>query len=175
MTPVPQAVPLRADCIADSAGGLTFDVSAAGATDVAHLVLRHREGHEEVSLPLTPAARGRLRAALPSSVALPEGHWDAYARVTDEEPHRLAPGDMEVHSLASRVPYETRQGNLSVECRVPATPLGARGGAESAATAAWGPRDLLSRALERGAERSPRAPGGADRTPGTRSGSAAAS
>ncbi|WP_306801424.1 hypothetical protein [Streptomyces sp. T12] len=119
---VSQAAPLRADCIADSAGGLTFDVSAAGATVVAHLVLRHREGPEEVSLPLTPAAHGRLRAALPSSVALPEGHWDAYARVTDEEPHRLAPGDMEVHSLASRVPYETRQGNLSVESRLGATP-----------------------------------------------------
>ncbi|AZQ33757.1 hypothetical protein EJ357_09980 [Streptomyces cyaneochromogenes] len=135
-TPVPQAVPLRADCIADSAGGLTFDVTVAGATGEAHLVLRHREGHEEVSLPLTPATRGRLRAALPSSVALPEGHWDAYASVTKGQPHRLAPGAMKVHSHASRVPYETRQGNLSVESRVPATPLGARGCAESAATAA---------------------------------------
>ncbi|WP_369168266.1 hypothetical protein AB5J49_10390 [Streptomyces sp. R28] len=123
MTPVSQAAPLRADCIADSAGGLTFDVSAAGAHEVAHLVLRHREGPEEVSLPLTPAARGRLRAALPSSVALPEGHWDAYARVTDEEPDRLAPGDMDVHPLADRVPYETRNGKLSVECRLGATSL----------------------------------------------------
>ena len=135
MTPVSHAPPLRADCIADSAGGLTFDVSATGATEAAHLVLRHREGHEEVSLPLTPATTGRLRAALPSSVLLPEGHWDAYARVTEGEPHRLVPGAMKVHSLASRVPYETRQGNLSVECRVPATPLGARGGPESAVTA----------------------------------------
>ncbi|KMS73344.1 hypothetical protein ACM01_19075 [Streptomyces viridochromogenes] len=122
MTPVSHAAPLRADCIADSAGGLTFDVTAAGATETAHLVLRHREGREEVTLPLTPATKGRLRAALPSSVALPEGHWDAYARVTDEEPHRLAPGAMKVDSLASRVPYETRQGNLSVECRLAATP-----------------------------------------------------
>jgi hypothetical protein len=125
---------LRADCIADSAGGLTFDVSASGATEPAHVVLRHREGHEEVTLPLAPSAHGRLRAALPSSVALPEGHWDAYARMTDEEPHRLAPGAMDVNALASRVPYETRQGNLSVECRVPATPLGARGTARSAPT-----------------------------------------
>ncbi|MET9829986.1 hypothetical protein ABZ078_11835 [Streptomyces sp. NPDC006385] len=132
--PVSHAAPLRADCIADSAGGLTFDVSATGATEPAHLVLRHREGHEEVTLPLTPATKGHLRAALPSSVALPEGHWDAYARVTDEEPHRLAPGAMKVHSLASRVPYKTRQGNLSVECRVPATPLGARGTARSTTT-----------------------------------------
>lgn len=137
MTPVSQAAPLRADCIADSAGGLTFDVSATGATEPAHLVLRHREGHEEVTLPLTPATKGHLRAALPSSVALPEGHWDAYARVTEGVPHRLAPGDMDVNPLASRVPYETRQGNLSVECRVPATPLGARGCSEPAATAAW--------------------------------------
>ncbi len=159
MTPVSQAVPLRADCIADSAGGLTFDVTSAGVTETAHLVLRHREGHEEVTLPLTPATTGRLRAALPSSVALPEGHWDAYARVTEGEPHRLAPGAMKVHSLASRVPYETRQGNLSVECRVPATPL-ARG---------------LARSSARAAEPPTRAPGGADRTPGTRSGSAAAS
>ncbi|MFE0253456.1 hypothetical protein [Streptomyces sp. NPDC059010] len=132
-THVSHAAPLRADCIADSAGGLTFDVSASGAADEAHLVLRHREGHEELSLPLTPAARGRLRAALPSSVALPEGHWDAYASVTEEESdHRLVPGAMDVHPLADRVPYETRQGNLSVECRVPATPLGARGTARRA-------------------------------------------
>jgi hypothetical protein len=141
MTPVPQAAPLRADCIADSAGGLTFDVTAAGPTDEAHLVLRHREGHEEVTLPLTPATRGHLRAALPSSVPLPEGHWDAYARMTDEESHRLAPGEMDVHPLADRVPYETRQGNLSVRCCTEVTPLGAtpsgaRGCAESAATAA---------------------------------------
>ncbi|MFG2555182.1 hypothetical protein ACGFWF_35360 [Streptomyces sp. NPDC048581] len=130
---VSRAVPLRADCIADSAGGLTFDVTAAVATEAAHLVLRHREGHEEVTLPLTPATTGRLRAALPSSVALPEGHWDAYASVTEEESdHRLAPGAMDVHPAASRVPYETRLGNLSVECRVPATPLGARGTARPA-------------------------------------------
>lgn len=131
MTPVSHASPLRADCIADSAGGLTFDVTAAGTTEAAHLVLRHREGHEEVSLPLTPATTGRLRAALPSSVALPEGHWDAYASVTEGEPHRLAPGAMKVHSLASRVPYRTRQGNLSVECRLATTPSGARGTARS--------------------------------------------
>ncbi|EGX54471.1 hypothetical protein SZN_37793 [Streptomyces zinciresistens K42] len=118
MTPVPQAPVLHADCIADSAGGLTFDVAAAGATDAARLVLRHREGHEEVALPLAPAAAGRLRAALPSSVALPRGHWDAWASVTAEDSdHRVAPGAMDVHPSAFRVPYATRQGNLSVECR----------------------------------------------------------
>ncbi|MGW4870328.1 hypothetical protein [Streptomyces chartreusis] len=124
MTPVSHAVPLRADCIADSAGGLTFDVSATGAADTAHLVLRHREGPEEVTLPLAPATKGRLRAALPSSVSLLEGHWDAYASVTEEESdHRVASGAMEVHPHASRVPYETRGGNLSVECRLGTAPM----------------------------------------------------
>ncbi|MFE9024507.1 hypothetical protein ACFYNL_38990 [Streptomyces sp. NPDC007808] len=131
MTPLSHAAPLHADCIADSAGGLTFDVTATGATDEARLVLRHREGPEEVTLPLAPATTGRLRAALPSSVALPEGHWDAYASVGDEHTDRLVPGAIDVHPSASRVPYETRQGNLSVECRVPATPLGPRGGTRS--------------------------------------------
>ena len=155
------AAPLRADCIADSAGGLTFDVTATGADEAAHLVLRHREGHEEVALPLTPAAQGRLRAALPSSVALPEGHWDAYARVTEDEPHRLMPGAMKVHSHASRVPYETRQGNLSVECRLAATP-------------SRGATDRLARFSARAAVSAPRTSDGAGRTPGTRSGSSAA-
>ncbi|KUO16331.1 hypothetical protein [Streptomyces dysideae] len=125
-TPVSRVAPLRADCIADSAGGLTFDVSVRGAADVAHLVLRRRDGLEEVGLPLTPAADGRLRAALPSSVALPEGRWDAYARVGAGEPRRLAPGVTDLCSLAARtpsgarghvavrIPYETRHGNLTV-------------------------------------------------------------
>ncbi|MFG1671584.1 hypothetical protein [Streptomyces sp. Y7] len=139
MTPLPQAAPLRADCIADSAGGLTFDVTAVGPAMEAHLVLRHREGDEEVTLPLSPATTGRLRAALPSSVPLPEGHWDAYASIRDEHPDRLVPGAMDVHPAASRVPYETRGGNLSVECRYEetpftATPLGARGTARPTPT-----------------------------------------
>lgn len=123
MTPVSHAAPLRADCIADSAGGLTFDVTAVGPAMEARLVLRHREGDEEVTLPLTPATTGRLRAALPSSVPLPEGHWDAYASVRDEHPDRLVPGAMDVHPSAARVPYETRGGNLSVECRYERTPF----------------------------------------------------
>ena len=137
-TPAPRVAPLRADCIADSAGGLTFDVTANGTAGVAHLVLRRRwgsprssvfesgGGQEEVSLPLSPAGEGRLRAALPSSVALPEGRWDAYARVADGEPRRLAPGATQLRSLAARtpsgsrgyvavrIPYETRHGNLTV-------------------------------------------------------------
>ncbi|GHB53533.1 hypothetical protein GCM10010377_50770 [Streptomyces viridiviolaceus] len=125
-SPAPPAAPLRADCIADSAGGLTFDVAANGDTAAAHLVLRSRDGDGEVSLPLAPAAEGRLRAALPSTVALPEGRWDAYARVADGAPRRLVTGVTDLRSLADRtpsglhghvavrIPYATRQGNLTV-------------------------------------------------------------
>jgi len=125
--PAGRGAPLRADCVADSAGGLTFDVTAGGASGTAHLVLRRRwGGQEEVGLPLAPVADGRLRAALPSTVALPEGRWDAYARVADDEPLRLAPGATDLSALAARtpsgsrghvavrIPYETRQGNLTV-------------------------------------------------------------
>ncbi|MGW0729053.1 hypothetical protein [Streptomyces mirabilis] len=132
MTPVPRTARHRADpdaavppC-ADSAGGLTFDVTESGEPGAALLVLRRREGHEEVSLPLTPTGDGRLRAALPSGVALPEGRWDAYAQVAGGEPRRLAPGVNDLRSLVARVPsgslghvavripYATRHGNLSV-------------------------------------------------------------
>ncbi|MER7681953.1 hypothetical protein [Streptomyces sp. NPDC096934] len=114
MTPVPRAarrraeadtaVPPSADCIADSAGGLTFDVTDTGEPGDAHLVLRRRGGREEVRLPLTPVGDGRLRAALPSSVPLPEGRWDAYAQVAGGEPHRLVPGVNDLRSLVARVP-----------------------------------------------------------------------
>ncbi|MER5178090.1 hypothetical protein ABT009_06880 [Streptomyces sp. NPDC002896] len=119
----------RADCQADSAGGLTFDISDPGMPGPAHLVLRRRDsGHpaEEVRLPLTPAADGRLRAALPSSVRLAEGRWDVYAQHADEEPQRLAPGVNDLRSLvdrvldgtgehiAVRIPYATKHGNLTV-------------------------------------------------------------
>ncbi|WP_234048495.1 hypothetical protein [Streptomyces liliifuscus] len=139
MTVAPQAshrhsdkdvsMPTGADCIADSAGGLTFDIADPGPGATAgdtHLVLRHRDGLQEVRLPLTPAADGRLRAALPSSVELPEGRWDAYAQLADSEPQRLAPGLNDLRSLvdrvpsgarghvAVRIPYGTKHGNLSV-------------------------------------------------------------
>ncbi|MFD6435570.1 hypothetical protein [Streptomyces venezuelae] len=122
----------RADCIADSAGGLTFDVTdpgEPGTEAVAHLVLRRRDADsadEDVRLPLTPSGDGRLRAALPSSVELPEGRWNAYAQVAGGEPRRLMPGVNDLRSLvdrapsgsrghvAVRIPYATKQGNLSV-------------------------------------------------------------
>ena len=136
--PAGQRVQLCADCVADSAGGLTFDVTAGGASSTARLVLRRRwgsprssgfesgGGHEEIGLPLSPAGDGRLRAALPSTVPLPEGRWDAYACVADDEPLRLAPGATDLRALtartpsgsrgyvAVRIPYATRQGNLTV-------------------------------------------------------------
>ncbi|MFJ6068621.1 hypothetical protein ACIQHU_37005 [Streptomyces tendae] len=130
--PAPPAAPLRADCIGDSAGGLTFDVAARRNNGAALLILRRRvtdavdAAADTVSLPLAPAAEGRLRAALPSSVSLPEGRWDAYARLSDGRPRRLVPGVTDLRSLAERtpsgllghvavrIPYATRQGNLTV-------------------------------------------------------------
>ena len=125
---VEASMPPRADCISDSAGGLTFDVTEPGdaAAGDAHLVLRHRDGQQEVRLPLTPAGDGRLRAALPSSVELPEGRWDVYAEAAGGEPRRLTPGLNDLRSLvdrlpsgapgrvAVRIPYGTKHGNLSV-------------------------------------------------------------
>ncbi|MCX3060485.1 hypothetical protein [Streptomyces beihaiensis] len=116
----------RADCTADSAGGLTFDVCDHGAPEAAHLVLVHRTGGDEVRLPLTPVSHQRLRASLPMSVTLPEGRWDAYVQVAGEEPVRLAPGLNDLRSLvdrapsgargyvAVRIPYATKHGNLTV-------------------------------------------------------------
>ncbi|GGZ62209.1 hypothetical protein GCM10010344_30560 [Streptomyces bluensis] len=136
MTPAPSAAnqhvheaPVtapRADCVADSAGGLTFDVTDRGGSAPAHLLLRRRDSEQEVRLPLSPAADGRLRAALPSSVELPEGRWDVYVQVSDGEPCRLAPGVNDLRALvdrvpgaapghvAARIPYATKYGNLTV-------------------------------------------------------------
>ncbi|MEU9364475.1 hypothetical protein AB0D71_06935 [Streptomyces avermitilis] len=119
------ALPPRADCVADSAGGLTFDIGGSDEAGLAHLVLRRREDNEEVRLPLTPSADGRLRAALPSSVELPEGRWDAYAQTAGGEPQRLVPGVSDLRALvdrgpgtaghvAVRIPYATKHGNLTV-------------------------------------------------------------
>jgi hypothetical protein len=119
------AVPLRADSVADTSGGLTFDLGCAGFTGPAHLLLRRRDG-EEVALPLAPAGGGRLRAALPGGAELAEGRWDVYARYDEGEPHRLAPGVNDLRSLvdrapgaesariAVRIPYTTKKGTLAV-------------------------------------------------------------
>ncbi|MFE7666549.1 hypothetical protein ACFU7U_37610, partial [Streptomyces celluloflavus] len=129
----PVAGELRADCIADSAGGLTFDLTApqdADTTWSAALVLRLRgdEGAaDEVRLPLGPNGSGRLRAVLPSTVALAEGRWHAYADLGDgREPRRLLQGVNDLRSLVGRrplagigrlgvrIPYATRFGNLAL-------------------------------------------------------------
>lgn len=131
----------RADCTADSAGGLTFDVRlgdggpGATATEAepadAAMLLRRRGGGEgpadAVRLPLGPAgADGTLRAVLPSIMSLPEGRWDAYLVLAGREPRRLLPGVHDLRSLIDRVPrvgrtwlgvripYATKFGNLTV-------------------------------------------------------------
>lgn len=127
------SAPPRADCIADSAGGLTFDLDAPqGAAASGHwsaaLVLLRRGGDEsdEVRLPLTPNGDGRLRAVLPSTVALPEGRWDVHMDCGEAELTRLLPGLADLRSLvdrrpgpstsplAVRIPYATKHGNLSL-------------------------------------------------------------
>ncbi|WP_244501170.1 hypothetical protein [Streptomyces sp. TP-A0874] len=124
----------RADCIADSAGGLTFDIAdrrrsgSAGSWDSA-LVLTRRGGTgpaDALRLPLVPAGDGRLRAVLPSTVPLPEGRWDAHWVAVNGDSRRLVPGVNDLRSLvdrqpavdrpsvAARIPYATKHGNLSV-------------------------------------------------------------
>ncbi|GAU66314.1 hypothetical protein SSP35_02_06870 [Streptomyces sp. NBRC 110611] len=124
---------LRADCIADSAGGLTFDLTvpqdAAGVWSAA-LVLRRPGGDgadDEVRLPLGPNGAGRLRAVLPSTVALAEGRWNAYADLGDgREPRPLQLGTNDLSSLVDRrplagigrlgvrIPYATTFGSLAL-------------------------------------------------------------
>lgn len=135
--PAPAAPRPQADCTADSAGGLTFDVRPADggtapsrAAGEAALLLRLRgcEGPADtVRLPLGPAEdEGTLRAVLPSIMSLPEGRWDAYVVQGGEEPRRLLPGVHDLRSLIDRVPragrtwlgvripYTTKYGNLTV-------------------------------------------------------------
>ncbi|MFE1958697.1 transferase [Streptomyces sp. NPDC059479] len=110
-----------ADCIADSAGGITFDITGAARPD-AVLVLRLRDGAAEVRLPLTWAGESRLRAVLPSTVELAEGHWDVFTGAPGEQPVR--PGVRDVRALvdripgagrvAARIPYATADGRLAV-------------------------------------------------------------
>ncbi|WP_243869774.1 hypothetical protein [Streptomyces liangshanensis] len=108
-----------ADCIADSAGGITFDVAGA-AGPAAALVLRRRDGapadgtDREVRLPLTGGGGpGRaLRAVLPSTVHLAEGYWDVRTGADGE--HAVRPGVRDVRALVDRVPGQDR-----VTARIP--------------------------------------------------------
>ena len=77
-------------------------------------------------LPLRPVAGGRLRAALPGTIPVPEGRWDVYVEQGDAEPRRLGPGLNDLRALldrspgtdtsplAVRIPYATKHGNLSL-------------------------------------------------------------
>ncbi len=131
--PAPAAPPRRprADCVADSAGGLTFDVTTTDGREDwgSALLLRRRYGPGpggSVRLPLVPSGSGRLRAALPSTMVLAEGRWDAFLALPGAEPQRLRPGDCDLGPLVERVPgvhrtwlgvripYATRQDNLTV-------------------------------------------------------------
>ncbi|MBO8195075.1 hypothetical protein ITI46_25970 [Streptomyces oryzae] len=136
MPPKPAQRGPAADCTADSAGGLTFDLrlpAAEAQGEDAGLLLRRRPGPsgetEEVRLPLTPvqeAEPGTLRAALPSTVRLTEGRWNVFLVLPGCPPRRLAPGVNDLRSLVDRVPHEslgwlgvripyaTKHGNLSV-------------------------------------------------------------
>jgi hypothetical protein len=111
----------RADCVADATGEVAFDMpgSAAGAA----LLLRRRGGaapEDTVRLPLVPTGDGRRRAVLSSTVALAEGHWDAYT----DEGAAVAPGLRDLRALidrvprpgrvVARVPYPTADGRLAL-------------------------------------------------------------
>ncbi len=107
----------RADCVADSAGGITFDIADADAHRTRPRAAAARlRPPEETRLPLTPADEGRFRAVLPSTVELAEGRWDAYIGRRAVEP-----GIRDVRALveqvhepdapvASRIPYPTADG-----------------------------------------------------------------
>lgn len=128
--PYPPAGP-TADCTADSAGGLTFDVELPGEGerwDVA-LLLRRAGGTDEdgaVRLPLFPSGEGRLRAALPSTMTLAEGRWDGYLVLGEGDARRLRSGRHDLRSLVDRepsvhrtwlgvrIPYATRQSGLAL-------------------------------------------------------------
>ncbi|MBX7471640.1 transferase [Streptomyces sp. MAG02] len=95
----------RVDCIADSAGGLTFDVIATADTDATLVLRRQCAGPgADVRLPLTPAAEGLLRAVLPSTVDLAEGIWDACLRFGEGAEQRLEPGVRDLRALVDRAP-----------------------------------------------------------------------
>ncbi|MBO8185652.1 hypothetical protein [Streptomyces spirodelae] len=123
----------RADCTADGAGGLTFDVrffdrndaqtAAPNPPERAAVLLRPRQhsgGPDDgLRLPLSRSGEGgRLRATLPGTAGLREGRWDAYLAWADEEPQRLLPGVIDLRSLVDRVPVDTHTGLVA---RIPYT------------------------------------------------------
>ena len=85
MTTATAGTSVRADCVVDPAGTLTFELTTATATAPGAVLLLRRRGGAgtTVRLPLTTTtAPGRLRAVLEPATELPEGWWDTYV----EEP-----------------------------------------------------------------------------------------
>ncbi|MEU7738388.1 transferase [Streptomyces griseus] len=130
MTPATATV--RADCSADRAGTLTFDLTAPAPPDSVLLLRRRgaaggRPGGA-VRIPLSRPAPGRLRAVLPAAAELAEGRWDTYVEEPGDEPAEavVAPGlrdlralvdrcpDTGAASVSARVPYPTPDGRLAV-------------------------------------------------------------
>ncbi|MFI1225427.1 MULTISPECIES: transferase [unclassified Streptomyces] len=127
---------VRADCAADPAGTLTFDLTAPAPAAASVLLLRRRGAAGgrpggTVRIPLSRSGPGRLRAVLPSSTELPEGRWDAYVEEPGSETARtVEPGlrdlralvdrspDTGVASVSARVPYPTADGRLALRCWV---------------------------------------------------------
>jgi hypothetical protein len=112
------------DCIADSAGGITFDLPGTVPGD-AVLVLRRRGlqgAYDDVRLPLTRADGRRSRAVLPSTVALAEGHWDVLTGEAGERSVRTGLRDVralvgrvpEAGAVTARVPYPTADRGLAL-------------------------------------------------------------
>ncbi|WP_127466305.1 transferase [Streptomyces sp. B27] len=120
---------VRADCVADPAGTLTFELTTATAPGPrAVLLLRRRGGAgTTVRLALNSSATGRLRAVLEPATELPEGWWDTYVEEPGSE-HMPAvlPGLRDLRTLVDRapdaatatvrwrVPYPTLDGRLAV-------------------------------------------------------------
>ncbi|MEV7115429.1 transferase [Streptomyces anulatus] len=134
----PAIATVRADCAADPAGTLTFDltVPAAAPGPAAVLLLRRRGAAGDrpggtVRIPLDGSGPGRLRAVLPASTGLSEGRWDAYVEEPGSEtPRTVEPGlrdlralvdrspDTGAASVSARVPYPTADGRLALRCWV---------------------------------------------------------
>ncbi|MFJ6237814.1 transferase [Streptomyces griseus] len=131
MTPATATV--RADCSADRAGTLTFDLTAPAPAPDSVLLLRRRGAAGgrpggAVRIPLSRPAPGRLRAVLPAAAELAEGRWDTYVEEPGDEPAEavVAPGlrdlralvdrcpDTGAASVSARVPYPTPDGRLAV-------------------------------------------------------------
>ncbi|MFE9460090.1 transferase [Streptomyces californicus] len=127
---------VRADCAADPAGTLTFDLTGPAAGPASTLLLRRRgaagdEPGGTVRLPIGGSGPGRLRAVLPASTRLAEGRWDAYVEERGAEGTRaVEPGLRDLRALvdrspgagapgvSARVPYPTVDGRLALRCWV---------------------------------------------------------